>query len=39
MAATLPILQDVVERVAAQMPDIEVRLFPDKPDGYRFVHP
>ncbi len=39
MAATLPILQDVVDRVAVQMPDIEARLFPDRPESYRFMHP
>ena len=39
MAATLPILRDVVARIQQQMPDIEVRLFPDDPAKYSFTHP
>ncbi len=39
MAATLPILQDVAGRIRSKMPDIETRLFPDNPAGYRFIHP
>lgn len=39
MANTLSILQDVTTHLQATLPDIEVRLFPDRPEGYRFAHP
>ena len=39
MAATVPILQAVTEWLQEQLPDAEVRLFPDNPATYRFIHP
>lgn len=39
MAATVPILQAVVDWLQDNLPDAEVRLFPDNPAGYRFLHP
>lgn len=39
MAATVPILQAVTEWLQKQLPDAEVRLFPDNPAQYRFIHP
>ena len=39
MAATMPILQAVTEWLQEQLPDAEVRLFPDNPATYRFIHP
>lgn len=39
MAATLSILQDIAGYLKTALPDIEVRLFPDRPETYRFVHP
>lgn len=39
MAATVPILQAVVSWLQEQLPEAEVRLFPDNPSTYRFIHP
>lgn len=39
MAATVPILQAVAEWLQDELPDAEVRLFPDNPAQYRFIHP
>ena len=39
MAATVPILQGVTTWLQEQLPDAEVRLFPDNPATYRFIHP
>ncbi|MBF0802906.1 MULTISPECIES: Gp37 family protein [unclassified Neisseria] len=39
MAATVPILQAVVSWLQDELPDAEVRLFPDDPATYRFIHP
>lgn len=39
MAATVPILQAVVGHLQDALGDAEVRLFPDNPATYRFIHP
>lgn len=39
MAATVPILRAVCERLQEHLPDAEVKLFPDNPQTYRFIHP
>lgn len=39
MAATLPILRDISSHLQTALPDAEVKLFPDNPAQYRFIHP
>ena len=39
MSATLPILTALRAHLQAALPAYEVALFPDRPDGYRFIHP
>ena len=39
MAATVPILKAIVGWLQAALPDAEVKLFPDNPATYRFIHP
>lgn len=39
MSATRPILEAVRDRLAGELPDYKVELFPDRPDTYRFIHP
>lgn len=39
MSATLPILTALRDHLQAALPEYEVALFPDRPDGYRFIHP
>lgn len=39
MSATQPILESVRQRLQKALPDVAVELFPDKPEGYRFMHP
>ena len=39
MAATVPILKAVVDWLQDELPAAEVKLFPDNPDLYRFIHP
>lgn len=39
MSITLDILGDVRSKVRKELPDIEVDLFPDNPNSYRFMHP
>lgn len=39
MSATVPILQDLTAHIQAALPNLEVRLFPDRPSEYRFMHP
>ena len=39
MSATLPILTALRAHLQAALPAYEVALFPDHPDGYRFIHP
>lgn len=39
MAATLGILRDTADHLQKALPDAEVKLFPDRPDQYRFIHP
>lgn len=39
MADTLAILQDLQSHLAGKLNDVEVRLFPDEPHHYRFMHP
>ena len=39
MSATLPILTALRTHLQAALPAYEVALFPDRPDGYRFIHP
>lgn len=39
MSSTVPILQDITARIQKALPELEVRLFPDRPSEYRFIHP
>lgn len=39
MSKTLTILQDVLTHLQSELANYEVRLFPDNPTNYRFIHP